>query len=496
MTLPYIQITPVQGSAAPVTANSKALVIGPSSAGLVANKLYTFATVGAVSDAIGYGPAQIQAELLIASAPAGFGSVDVIVAPATETGAGIVEFVTGTMTNSIHLGGNPTFSMDVVVDVTQAGGYGEGRFRYSLDGGYSWANNITIPNDGKYTMPTTGLSASFLSASYPVGTKNVSRVEHDYMNASDLASAVAFLSSSNTNYTWVVVADDVRDPSKNLFSQADASMTSLNDTYFKHTQLVLPVGGEDRVLTEVDNGRTATPAGSVVNAIKTLASSEGNFISVVAERARVLMPVPRPGFTAPSLPFSMVVASLYQNVGNDISKNPAVDPMNRVLSTSYDEFLNGSVYHDEGIVAPRTFQGNPGFWINQAKLKATPNNAWYLVPHARVTSVARSVLRSSLQKWLNRRVRVLKDGTGRIDPRDKARVETDVNKALRTALLTGRNLDGFNGHVTDLSFVVNSENNILTTGLLQGNCSIIPFAYITAMEITISLDDSIPVQAV
>lgn len=494
MTLPYISITAQEGSARPIgSGETKALVIGPSSAGTKTSKIYTFSNVNKVNGDIGYGPASFATQLLLNGAPAGYSNVDVIVSDADK--GSIVQAVTGSdgldITLSEMTGDGPNFSCDVQIEITKAGGYGDGRFRYSLDGGYSWATNLTVTSS--FVLPNTNISCSFTSGSYTVGDANKSQVFGPTMTSTHLSNCINSMSQSNTNYTWILVADDNVDPGDNLFDQADTSLTSLQDTYNKFTQMIVPCGGETRVLCDIDNGHTATNYSSVLDEVKAKVSTTGNFIQLVAERARIQLPIPQSGLTAPSLPYAFAVGRQDHFVGNDISKNPAVDPVIPILAVSYDDFLDGSVYHDEKIVCPRTQMGAAGYFQNQALLKTEPNSTWDIVPKARITSRARNLLKSALFRYLNHRVRVLPDGTGRIDPRDKARIEAEVTKVIASVLLNGTNGDGQKGHCTTFEFTINGENNILSTSELEGSLNIVPFAYPTAINVVISLTDSVSV---
>lgn len=476
---------------------NKALIIGPASGGSKADTLYTFGSIQQIKNTIGYGPAQIQAELIMGMAPSGFSQVDCVVANASTTGS-ITQLVTGSAGQDINLsaiGATLPQEFQIIVEVTTAGGYGEGKFRYSLDGGYSWANNNTITSS--VVFPDTGVSCSFENTIHSVGNSAVFFVQSDKMTGADLTAALNFAASgSNTNYTWIIVAEDNRVPTATLFDAADAALTSWNNTYFKHTQLILPVGGETKNLTDYTEFSGAPDTDAVLTVIKDKVASTGNFISTVAERARVFLPQPSPGFTAPSLPFSYVVAGECQGVGSDISLNPAQNPVRRVVGVSYNEFLDGSVYHDEGIIAPRTFIGEAGYFMNQALLKTTSTSSWDIVPKARITSIARSLLRSVMRRYLNSRLRVLTDGTGRIDPRDKARIEAEVSKFLRAAFITPITGAGFPGHVSGLEFSINGENNLLLTKELEGSLNIVPLAYPTSIQLTIALVDSINVEPV
>lgn len=493
--LPNISVTAQEGSARPIgSGETKALVIGPSSAGVKTSKIYTFANINTISSQLGYGPAQQAAELMLNGAPAGFGSVDVVVAPA-DPGL-ITQYITGAVGQEISLtsitADGPSFTSDVQIEITRAGAVGTARFRYTLDGGYSWASDLTTSSS--FVIPSTNMSCSFTGVgAYAVGTKNTSYVTGPTMTEAGFEGCVNALSQSRTNYTYILVADDQVDPAKNLFDKSNSLLTGLNDFYNKHTQMVVPCGGESRVLNEVDNDHKPTPYSDVLAEVGNKVATVGNFIQLVAERARTIVPIARPGYSAPVLPFAFSVAAQDHFVGLDISKNPAVDFLSPVLTVSYDDFLDGTVYHDEKITAPRSFMGLPGWYVNQALLKSASNSTWDIIPKARITSRARGLLRAALFRYLNHRIAVIPDGSGRIDPSEKIRIEAEVTKVLSAVLLQGTNGDGSKGHCTALEFTINGENNLLLTSELEGQLNIVPFAYPTSINVIITLSDTVTV---
>lgn len=497
MTLPYVSITAQEGNARPIgSGESRALVIGPSSAGTV-GELYTFGNVNDVRGVIGYGPGQLAAELVMSAAPQGYGSLDFIKAGASIAGSS-EEISSGSGSATIIVTGNAYNAYDVIIRTTTEGqpDTDRVRFDYSLDGGESFSVGHTVPADGVFGIPGTGLTVTFAENEvHPVGNTAEYRFKPASMNASDLIAAFEVAQLNNTNYTCILIANDSREAldGAQLFNALDARMSILNDTYRKHTQAVLPVGGESNLLTSIAGISPEDDKTDVSGAQAPLAQTTGNFISCVAERARVVSPIAQPGYAFPNVPFAYVVGMEYHAVGSDISKNPAESAVRFVTAISYDEFLEGSVYLDENVVAPRTFQGEPGFYLNQSVLKYAPDSTWDIIPKARITSLGRRVLHSALRVYLNKRIRVLIDGTGRIDPRDRARIETDVNKRLRAALMESVNGEGFRGHASGVLFSLNSENNLLLTRKLEGVTSLVPFAYPTAIEATISLNDSVDI---
>ena len=489
-----LNIQKLEGSARPAASGAtKALVIGPASGGIKQNTVYTFASPGDIEAAIGLGPATMAAQLMLSRAPSGFGSVDVIVSSGSVAGTQTVVSTTSPAITFTSGSGGAHNYFDAKVRITKDGALGTSQFQFSLDGGETWSPELKTT--ASYVIPSSNLTVAMSAGSHTAGSVAHNTFTPAMPNATDLGNCFAALESQTSTPTLILVAAEGVDPEQGaaLFAPLDVALTELNSKY-KYTQAVLPVGGESKL-----SGRTVPTAGEfttgdVLTETAPLVASVGNIISVVAERASVSHPLPKMGYSLPRLPFGYVVAAEAHAVGRDISKLLA-DPLSYASKPSYDDFANGTVYSPEKIVAPRTWPGEGGIFLNQFHLKSAPTSTYDIWPKGRVANRAAEVLKLALRPFINQRVRVLTDGTGRINPVDKAAIEGTVNAALRDALLNVQNGQGFLGHVSGLLFTVNGENNLLSTGLLQTTCQIVPLGYIKDIDAVITLENEIPVSA-
>ena len=65
---------------------------------------------------------------------------------------------------SFEVTGTPNNAYDIVVEVVDSGECNEGSFRYSVDGGNTFTEEMTIPITGEAELSVTGLSAKFTDA--------------------------------------------------------------------------------------------------------------------------------------------------------------------------------------------------------------------------------------------------------------------------------------------------------------------------------------------
>lgn len=499
MTLPFIDARFQEGNARPAAqGDTKALVIGPCSGGTKENTIYTVSKATGIGDSIGQGNAQLAASLLIANAPSGFGQVDVIVANASVAASS--SYVT-TASPAITHSGTPYASYDLIVTITKAGLPGTARFVYSLDGGENYAAERVVPAGGTFAIANTGLTANFVTSSHAVDNTMRSYIYGPSMNAADLAPCLNTLSSSNANYTLILIADDAEVPTNAaaLFSTLDTALNVLDNSQYKFTQGVLPVGGQTFLNNRAyANFPGSVPSESVLTAITGSVTSNRKFIACVAERANTVIPDPQPGYAAPRLPFAWAFAAAAHGVGTDVSKNPLEDTMPFVTKVSYDEQNPGghAGYVDEKIIAPRTWPGSPGIMINQSHLKTEPDSTYRLWPHSRVASIAARTAVVALRPYIGKRLRTL--AAGNLDPRDAASINAVVTRALVANLGTPTNGQGQQGHVQSdengipkIAFVTNEQNDFLATGQIQGQVVMVPYGYVDSIVIDIAFNTSI-----
>jgi hypothetical protein len=161
MPLPGITITRTDGNLGLTRAvPDKMLVIGPCSAGTPA-ALHTFAQPSRVVAELGVGQAVTAACHILDIAG---GSVDVLVTDASVAGEN--SSVTGSGTGpDVTLSGDALELFDGKILVTAGGALGVGRFQYSLDGGQSYGSVRTIPANGAFVIPSSGLTATFTAVS-------------------------------------------------------------------------------------------------------------------------------------------------------------------------------------------------------------------------------------------------------------------------------------------------------------------------------------------
>lgn len=129
----------------PVTADAPIIVTGDMDAAKIKSRLGLSPLTDATMDAVQWGAGRV------------------FCIPVTASTAGTVGEVkkAGSGTGSITAKGSPTNAFPVIVEMTAQGGLNTAAFRVSINGGYSYTDELTVPVTGTYEIEGTGLTIQF-----------------------------------------------------------------------------------------------------------------------------------------------------------------------------------------------------------------------------------------------------------------------------------------------------------------------------------------------
>ena len=137
--------------------------------------------------------------------------------PVAATTAGTAGTVTSvkTGTGTLTVSGSPNNAFSVIIKVTGTGQRNTATFKYSIDGGYSYSGDKTVPVNGAYAIPYTGLTATFAEGSAPnEATSFVAADTFSFtttapaMTNGDATAAIAKLKYFNTEFEFVHIVGE------------------------------------------------------------------------------------------------------------------------------------------------------------------------------------------------------------------------------------------------------------------------------------------------
>jgi hypothetical protein len=166
-----------------------------------------------------------------------------VVASVDGTVGEIVKQVTGG--GDCTVAGKPNNAYDIIVKFTGTGGFNAAVLKYSVDGGYSYSDEITLPLTGALVIPQTGLTFNFTegadaATSFKVDDTYEVKTTAPQMSNQDVLDALAKLRNTSTSFEFIHI---VGESTKALWAAVSAEIVTLRETYKKPLFAVLEARG-------------------------------------------------------------------------------------------------------------------------------------------------------------------------------------------------------------------------------------------------------------
>ena len=241
--------------ASPIEAGTSILITGDMDADKIKARLGLSPLADAAMDAVQSGAAKIYC-IPVAAATAG--TVDEV----SKTGKG-----GGTLTVT----GSPNNAFSVIAKITASGELNTAAFAVSIDGGYRFSDEITIPLTGDYELTGTGLTLHFAEKtdevylnSFTVDDTFSFTTTAPIMTNGDVLAAVDKLKQFNQEFEFIHVVGESTLPLWLALSEAQKELLTiyhkpafvleydgLSDIYVYHTKMLCPEGSDYRYAEDV-----------------------------------------------------------------------------------------------------------------------------------------------------------------------------------------------------------------------------------------------------
>lgn len=451
---------------------STPLVLGTSSSGTV-NTIVSISDQGDLVDEFGEGPLTEDAGRMLSLAGG-----PILCMRATGGVAGAAGAVTKTAaasgTGTITVAGAPYDAYQARVTIVAAGALGVATFTYSLDNGNTTSDVITVPSGGTFAIPRTNLTLTFVPGSgtpttYDAGDLHTFTCTAPAINATNLGDAMTAALATSRLYRFAYLAGRHGD------ATASATLGAAAVTHMATAQ-----GQKRYTAFLMDAGSDV--AATTITAFAAVAGARNMFGFGSTRRSSVK---PFAGWSTPTgTAAAEVAARLAADLISTHAGRVASGPLPGLVSITHDE-RTAEGMDAAGFATLRTHQGLPGFYVTRGRIKAAAGSDFQRAELRFVMDVACTTAVEALTTQINKALRVLTDGTGRIDPRDAATWRAVVMRALRARLTEPLNAEGFAGHVSDLDVTVNQSNNVLTSGQVLVTVAIVSLGYAETIAIDV-----------
>lgn len=187
------------------------------------------------------------ADAAMDSVQAGAGRIFCI--PVAASTAGTIGAVThtGDGAGKLTVDGSPTNAFSVIVKITAQGGLNAAAFTVSIDGGYKYSDEITVPVTGSYALEGTGLTLKFAEAteedqrasSFLVNDTFSFSTTAPTMTNGDVLAAIDKIKTFNQEFEFVHI---VGASTLALWQAVSEAQQELMNTYHKPAFFLLEAG--------------------------------------------------------------------------------------------------------------------------------------------------------------------------------------------------------------------------------------------------------------
>lgn len=343
-------------------------------------------------------------------------------------------------------------------------------FRYSYDGGRSWAPETALGTALVFAFPGAGgISFDFdTGETVLAGDRVTLRTYGPTVDATSLGAAIDALAASTLEWEIVHFADPITATTFATIETKFAALAAAGKERAWVGNFRMPELGE----TEAEYLTAFS------SAFSSLASIHGELCFGACELTSALTN------RRAMRPVSYVIASEEASVSEEIN---IADPNRGALKgvTIRDE--NGNAKHHDELISPgaddarastlRTWNEFQGVYPTRPRLFSPAGSDFEIMPHRRVMNLAKKVLRAYLARRLSRPIRVNKT-TGFILEAEALQIEAGARAVLRAAL-------GAQPKASDWSFTVSREDNLLSTKTMTGQARVTPLAYPDTIEVDV-----------
>jgi hypothetical protein len=442
----------------PITSDSPITIIGSMTAEKIKERLGLSPLADKVLDSIENGSDRIYCIPVAATTAGSLGEVE----------------KTGTGTGSLVASGNPNNAFDVIINITGQGKRNTALFHYSIDGGYSYSDELTVPLTGTYAIPLTGLTVTFTEGAEPnqansflVGDVYKFKTTAPSMTNADVLVAIDKLKRFNEQYELVHI---VGESQKALWSAVSEQQKELAALYHKPLLFVL------EAYVPEENENVTDYALRLEADRKVIANTD---IQVVAARS---LYVGMDGVTR-EINNAGIVCGLYSktSVHQSIGKTRDTAGMGIVKTKMLELRPNGIADYIELLdtakyITFREYDGLDNFYVTNARVMSPDGSDYRYAEDVRVKNkIIREVRKDALQ--LLQDDIDLEDVQGELETRAKF-MESPLDEMAR------------NQEITSATISVPSDQDIIATETMAVIIRYISRGYIR--EITIDLGRTKP----
>lgn len=361
----------VKIGASPVADIDPIVITGTMSAAKMKEKLGLSPLTDAVMDSVECGAAKVLCIPVTASTA---GTVSAVIVPEGSGG-------------TLEVTGAPNNAFKIIVKITGKGGLNTAAFRYSLNNGYSWSDDITVPTGGKYAAEEAGLTLTF-AGEFEVNAIYTCSTTAPALTNEDILAAIGKLKDISMAYEYVHI---VGPSTADLWAAVSVQQKELLERYRKPAFFILEAyeKGTDESLPEYVS-RLEADRKKISNYDLQVVPARGYYTGMDGVTRDISLADVACGWYAR--------ASVQESIGRTAVYSIPEDKMSKLLPEGIDEETIEAL-DLAGYLTFRQYDGLAGYYVTNARMMC-PEGSDYR--YAEDTRVKNKIMRLTRQAALMR----------------------------------------------------------------------------------------------
>lgn len=460
MTLQDVTVSVADGNLGllPEATDKIVCLLGTSTLGAT-NTLQVINSSEGVTTGLGYGPLAEAVRMLIEES----GGPCYAVPLASTAGSNSAVTPSGGGP-TVTLTGTPVDNYDAIVQITLGGAIATSKFKYTLDGGATYSDEIFTA--ATYLIPNTGVTLNFAAGTYVLAETYSFTSTAPSFNTTQLNAGLDAAFNDNREFGLVYVVGEAADATgcATIAAALGTKLASGATTKYRFTRGI------------VEAPRSASDS-SLITAFATF---QDNRVSVLAGGGKIISALT--GRRPTAHVGRVLVAKLAKKpIGKDPSQVLAEDGTgalpSRLTTITRDEYKNPGL-DSQRFVTVRTYVGLSGFYVTNWPLMSSVTSDFKYIQHGQVIDAAAKLARIALLPWLSRNLPIKSDGTGQLTEPTWQAIDADADSAVRAGVIQP-------GHATDCEVKGVRTDNVLSTETIRVKLSVLPFTYPKSIQLTV-----------
>lgn len=367
---------------------------------------------------------------------------------------------------TLKVEGTPANFFNIIVKMVGKGGLNVAVFRYSLNDGISWSEDITVPTSGKYEAEEAGLTFTFATETeFAVNDMFTCTTTAPQMTNENILEAVDRLKNINVAWEFVHI---VGSAAPELWAALSVKQKELIDKYHKPVSFIL----------EAYQKKAEETMSEYVSALETDRRKISNYdMQVVFARGNY---VGMDGVIRDTN-LANIVCGLYarapvqESIGKTAAYSISDEKLLGLLPVGLDED-DIEALDQAGYLTFRQYDGLAGYYVTNAKMMCPEDSDYRYAEDVRVKNKIIRLTRQAALKQLQEDV-------------DLGNVDADLGAKAKfiTAEVEKQMVD--KKEISSIRVIVPTGQNILKTEQMQMQVRYVPIGKIREIVIDIAMEN-------